>query len=196
LFLDQPSAELRQGDVCYVDKFPKWTLDATYLDLPNVDKQILAVDQMTRTAKDGDRHLVCVCSYDCELDNKTGRAGVLLAPIKPFPRTNSDESLQALRDCSRPIGFGSMSDEEALQALETSDEMAFANYNFYPMRLKLGDVDQDCVVDFASIASLSDTKTAIPHLISTKQREMNDTARKFFQLKISLFIARPPVDAD
>jgi hypothetical protein len=191
LFVDSPSSELRQSDICCVDRFPRWTLDSTTLSLPNIDRQILAVDQMTKIVRDGNQHLVCICSYDCELEGKDDRSGLQVAPIKFFPRQNSTERLERLRNSWRPVGFESMSDEEALSALDTTDDMAFADYNFFPLRLTVNGVGQDMVVDFASMMSLAEPKKAVPFLLSTKKFQMTDTARRFFQLKIALFMARP-----
>lgn len=85
-----------------------------------------------------------------------------------------------------------MSDEQALNALTTTEEMAFAAQNIFPMRLTRPEPGEDAVVDFASMMSLAEPAKAIPILLTTKQFEMTEAARRFFQLKISLFMARPP----
>jgi hypothetical protein len=193
ILMNAPSVELRQGDICRVEQFPRWTLKSTNLDLPNVDKHILAVDQMTRLSRYREEFLACVCTYDCELDYKDDRSGVLLAPVKPFPSINSTSGYRLLKDSWRPVGFESMSDEQALRALEGNDDLAFANYNFFPMRLALDGKEQDVVVDFASMTSVAEPRKAIPRLLSTKMFQLTDAARQFFQLKIALFMARPGI---
>ncbi len=85
-----------------------------------------------------------------------------------------------------------MSDDEAMTALNESDGLAFANYNMFPMRLTVDGLEKDVVVDFAAMVSLADPNKSIPQLISTKMFELNDAARQFFQLKVALFMARPP----
>ncbi|OBH75924.1 hypothetical protein A5681_09810 [Mycobacterium scrofulaceum] len=102
------------------------------------------------------------------------------------------EDLERLRNSWRPVGFESMSDEQALNALTTAEEMAFAVQNFFPMRLTHTESGEDAVVDFASMMSLAEPVKAIPLLLSTKRYEMTEAARRFFQLKIALFMARPP----
>lgn len=171
--------------MCRLDRFPRWTLDSTTLLLPKVDRGIIAVDQMTRMAKHEEQVLACVCSYDCELDNKVDRSGVLLAPIKPLPNL-SPEDARIIRESWRPISTGpeSTGAEEATKS--------FANYNLFPMVMTISGVKQDVVVDFASMISLADPKKAIGHLVSTKLLEMTDEARRFFQMKIALFMGRPP----
>lgn len=84
-----------------------------------------------------------------------------------------------------------MSDGEALGALDKADELAFANYNMFPMRLPIDGTERDVVVDFAAMASLADPAKSMPELISNKLFELNDAARHFFQLKIALFMGRP-----
>lgn len=182
-----PTDELRQGDVCCVDRFPQWTLASTNLSLPGVDKTILAVDQPKKLARSGDQFLACVCSYDCELENKVDRSGVLLAPVRLLPAGTS----RVIKESWRPIGFEDMTDDEGLGALSEGGELSFANYNMFPMRLSLNDIEQDVIVDFAAMASLADPKNSIPALLLAKRFELNDAARQFFQLKIALFMARP-----
>lgn len=87
-----------------------------------------------------------------------------------------------------------MSDDEAIEALARADGLAFANYNMFPMHLKIDETERDVVVDFAAMASLAEPTKSITVLKSTKMFELNDAARTFFQLKVSLFMARPPAD--
>jgi hypothetical protein len=104
------------------------------------------------------------------------------------------DGYQILKDSWRPVGFEAMSDEEAQRALDERDDLAFANYNYFPMRLSINEQEQEFIVDFASMTSLAEPKKAIPQLVSTKMFELSNAARQFFQLKTALFMARPPVE--
>jgi hypothetical protein len=76
--------QLRQGDVCSVQNFPRWTLDSTKVNTAKSAFMVVEAWDRPLESDDGGR-LVVVCSYDCDIENPRGRAGLLLAPVMKMP---------------------------------------------------------------------------------------------------------------
>jgi hypothetical protein len=82
VFVDAPAVELNQGDVCAVEAFPQWDLRSTpsvnvggevkYLQMPVWRKPV--------QEPGNGRTLICVVSYDCDIENPRSRTGLLVAP--------------------------------------------------------------------------------------------------------------------
>lgn len=96
--------QLRQGDVCSVPNFPRWTLDSTKVDTAKA--ALLVVEAWDRPLEsDGGGRLVVVCSYDCDIENPRGRAGMLLAPVMKMPASpDSQREVDILASAVRRDG--------------------------------------------------------------------------------------------
>ena len=164
--------QLRQGDVCSVPNFPRWTLDSTKVD--TAKPALLVVEAWDRPLEsdDGGR-LVVVCSYDCDIENPRGRAGILLAPVMKMPASPG-------------------SPEEAdILASDTRRDGKIGYANLFPLLLPAEPENQSAVVDFSAMATLASAKDANAALTATRLFTMDSSMRLAFKEKLSLFLHRP-----
>src|SRR5690242_8647902 len=76
LFLDQPTAELRQGDICFEWPFPKWQLNGYMVaSEPPTGKATTAIVSVHSR---GDAIPLVICSHDCDIENPRSRAGIVV----------------------------------------------------------------------------------------------------------------------
>lgn len=164
--------QLRQGDVCSVPNFPRWTLDSTRVD--NAKPTLLVVQAWDRPLEsdDGGR-LVVVCSYDCDIENPRGRAGILLAPVMKMP--------------ARP---GSQ-EEAAILASDIRRDGKLSHASLFPLLFPTEPENQPAVVDFSSMATLASAQDANTALTATRLFTMEASMRHAFKEKLSLFLHRP-----
>jgi hypothetical protein len=167
--------QLRQGDVCSVPSFPRWTPGSTKVDTAR--PALLVVEAWDRPMKSNDGgHLVVVCSYDCDVANPRDRAGVLLAPVMNMP--------------AKP---GSTRQAEILASGVVRDgKIGYAN--LFPLLLPAESENQPAVVDFSSMATLASAEAAIAVLTARRFFTMTSRTRVAFKEKLALFLHRPGED--
>jgi hypothetical protein len=167
--------QLRQGDVCSVPSFPRWTPESTKVD--NTRPALLVVEAWDKPMKSDDGgHLVVVCSYDCDFVNPRDRAGVLLAPVMKMPASP-----------------GSTREAEILASDIVRDgKIGYAN--LFPLLLPAESENQLAVVDFSSMATLASVEAALAALTARRFFTMTSTTRLAFKEKLALFLHRPGED--
>lgn len=168
-------AELRQGDVCSVPGFPRWTTSSIKIDTVNPAQ--LMVEAWDRPLKSGDGGcFVAVCSYDCDFVNPRERAGVLLAPVMPLPASPGSQR------------------EADILASDVVRDGKIGYVNLFPLLLQ-GEFERpEAVVDFSSMATLFPTIDALAALTATRFFTMTSDMRIAFKEKLSLFLRRPGED--
>ncbi|MBV8178792.1 MAG: hypothetical protein JO045_08260 [Mycobacterium sp.] len=164
--------QLRQGDVCSVPNFPRWTLNSTRVEA--VKPPLLVVEAWDRPLKSDDGScLVVVCSYDCDIENPRGRAGLLLAPVMKLPASP-----------------GSQEEADILASdLVRDGKIGYAN--MFPLLLPTEPENQMAVADFSAMATLASAKEANSALTATRIFTMDSNMRLAFKVKLSLFLHRP-----
>ncbi|MGW0183712.1 hypothetical protein [Nocardia sp. NPDC003345] len=167
---------LRQGDICMVSSFPKWSVGDLAGVLPGTTKKGILVADWDRLVEVQQQKLVCVCSYDCDLENPRSRSGILLAPVIRLPASP-----------------GSPQHESISSSWRANDDGAFDHLNIFPLKFdSAGDEYPDhAVVDFSAASTLGTAEKAVQSLEKTKLFEMTDVFRTWFQKKIAIFYARP-----
>jgi hypothetical protein len=171
LFLDEPSNELRQGDVCFEWPIPKWLLSGYMVaSEPTADR---AATALVSVHAKGESLPVVVCSHDCDLENPRSRTGVVVAPLFHWPNfpMGSDVSL------------GIISSDLP------GDDGAYEHINLYPFKLPLDPPDWR-VIDFSAMTSIGSPQKSIPMLLKAKRYEMTDKARENFCNKLAAFFIR------
>lgn len=169
-----PGESLRQGDVCSVAEFPRWTVKSAPVHLQSGQQKIgVLVESMTQplTLPSG-RRLVVVCSYDCDLENPRARAGILLAPLIRLPAPLGSEKAQSIMASNIPV----------------DNEINHVSMFFVPIEIDSDDVP--AIVDFSSMMTLCPVKEAISELQANKYKEMAEAVRIAFQDKLALFTTR------
>lgn len=173
-------ADLRQGDVCTVEHFPRWDLakamnstlpdgTAKYIQIPTWDRVAQPVDSANR--------LVIVCSYDCDIENPRARSGILIAPVLKL--SSKDPRLAEI------MASGT--------AQQTSDgSLSYSHLNLFPLSLPAVEGDGTYVVaDLSAMTSMGPAITAIDRLLGSKQFELTEMTRKAFRTKLAVFVGRP-----
>jgi hypothetical protein len=174
--------QLRQGDVCSVPSFPRWTPDSTKVDTAR--PALLVVEAWDRPMKSNDGgRLVVVCSYDCDVANPRDRAGVLLAPVMrmPAPHGSPREAEILASDVVRDGKIGYANLFPLLLPTESEDQPGVVE-------------DQPAVADFSSMATLASAEAAIAALRATRFFTMTSSMRVAFKEKLALFLHRPGED--
>lgn len=171
LFLDAPSNELRQGDICFDWPVPKWQLSGYMVaSEPAAERSTMA---LVSVHSKGDRLPLVVCSHDCDLENPRSRSGVVVAPLLRWP----DASM------------GSETSLGIISSYVPQDDGAYEYINLYPIKLPLDPPDYR-VVDFSSLTSIGSPVKSIPMLLNAKRFEMTDGARENFSNKLAAFFIR------
>ena len=174
MFLEQPSDELRQGDICFEWPFPKWQLT----------EYLVAGDPAGAAPNRALIHLhssgttvpITILSHDCDIENPRNRLGLVVAPVLPwpFPDLGSDDSLDLMRS-------------QGLSAENTYDYI-----NLFPIELPDTGADADWrVADFSGLMTMSPPKKVIAILKSAKRYEMTDKTREELKRKLASFFGRP-----
>ncbi|MDE0232008.1 MAG: hypothetical protein OXI56_11625 [bacterium] len=173
-FVDSPGSDLRQGDICLVSAFPRWSLrDAA--DVMTVGKGSVTEDKDLTSLQlpvwdrvmqyDGD-YLVAICSHDCELENPRARVGILIAPLLEIPMSHPKHA-----------------------EIMASGEPANGQYSYihqFPLYLATA----SAVVEFSSIIHLAGAEDAKDTLTQNKLFEMADLTRRDFKRKLGVFLSR------
>lgn len=164
--------QLRQGDVCSVRSFPRWTVDSSKISTGNA--ALLAVEAWDKPliSDDGER-LVIVCSYCCDIENPRGRAGILLAPLMKVPASPGSEQ------------------EAGIMASDIRRDGQIGFLNLFPLSLPAEPDSQPAVADFSAMATLAPVKDAIAVLTATRRFTMTPAMRLAFKEKLALFLYRP-----
>ena len=175
MFLEEPSDELRQGDICFDWVFPKWQLN-DYLVASDASSGV-SNRAVIHVLSSGASLPIMVLSHDCEIENPRSRIGLSVAPILPWPLGDdygSDESLDLIRSGSLSAGS------------------TFEFIQFFPVQLKDEEGAEPSwkVVDFSGLMSASPPKKAIPLLKARKRLEMLEETRKNLKLKLAAFFGR------
>lgn len=164
--------QLRQGDVCSVPNFPRWTLDSTRVDVARPPLLIVEAWDRPLESDDGGR-LVVVCSYDCDIENPRGRAGLLLAPVMKMPASPGSQQ------------------EADILASEAVRDGKIGYANLFPLLLPTEPENQTAVADFSAMATLASAKDANTALTVTRRFTMDSSMRLAFKEKLALFLYRP-----
>jgi hypothetical protein len=174
LFLEKPSNDLRQGDICYDWPVPRWLLNSYQITAePGTTRNLNAV--LSLQAK-GESLPLIICSHDCDLDNPRNRLGFLVAPLLhwpgwPNPEMASDASLRMI--------------SSAVSAADGSYEFI----NIFPIKIPSEPPDWR-VVDYSSMMSISPPEKLVPVLKAHKRYEMTDEGRVSFANKLAAFFIR------
>lgn len=175
-----PGADLRQGDVCTVEHFPRWDLaqamnstmadgTAKYIQIPTWDRVAQPVASRER--------LVVVCSYDCDIENPRARSGILIAPILPV--SARDPRLNDIMASGTPQG-------------DAAGQLSFSYLNLFPLSLPSPEGSKTYVTaDLSAITSIAPAPLAIDRLLGSKKFELTEVARKAFRTKLAVFVGRP-----
>ncbi|UYL86884.1 hypothetical protein SEA_RAVENCO17_31 [Gordonia phage RavenCo17] len=171
LLTDLPEG-LRQGDICSVSAFPRWTAaSSSVLVGTSVGLMVEAWDKPIRWTDD--RFLVAICSYDCDVENPRARSGILLAPVMPMPaKAGSDR-------------------EEEILSSNVAEDGKISYVNLFPLCLPRTDgTSTPAVVDFSAVASMSSAKDAVTELKEHRHFSLASQTREEFQIKAALNLYR------
>jgi hypothetical protein len=175
LFIDEPTNELRQGDICFEWPVPKWVLTGYQLisnpGADNFSNSVLALH-----AK-GEPVPIVICSHDCDLENPRGRAGFLVAPLLHWPGWPSR------------VDMGSEQSLRIISSAKPSPGGAYDDINLFPVKLPTDPPDWR-LVDYSTITSISPPEKLIPILRAAKRYEMSDEGRASFADKLAASFIR------
>lgn len=178
LFLDTPTAELRQGDIVSYSPVPRWMLNDLHLLAPHDGKPSRGLVSLFNK---GAKLPVVVCSHDCDLENPRDRSGIVVAPILPWPplAENADQSLANSYRRFAP----------------DTEEPSLESYNFIHLfPIFFGEhgagENERSVVDFSALTSAGPANKAVTILLKSKTHEMTDDFRGFFKDKIAAYFGR------
>jgi hypothetical protein len=172
VFLLEPTAELRQGDICLSWIVPKWQLNDQQM-ISNSDRKVIRT--VVGVHSQGAELPLAICSHDCELENPRGRMGVVVAPVLlwPFDDMSSDSSLDL-------VGSSALQDD------------SYTYVNLFPIKLpsRDGEAEDWRVVDFSAMTTVVTAAKAALVLRKGKHLEMTDESRLLFKRKLAAFFGR------
>ena len=169
MFLEVPSGNLRQGDICGIKAFPLWDISATAeVTFPNgVDH--LQLPAWHQVLEDDGLRLVVVCSHDCDLENPRSRTGLLIAPLVKVPANPNEDRF-----------------ERIMASAVTTDDV-FEYINLFPLTIN----HVHAAAEFSAITHIAQIRTAIEMLAGNKRAEMTEDTRAAFKKKLAAFLGRP-----
>lgn len=173
LFVDNPTDELRQGDISYEWPFPVWNLNKFQVVtqvLGGGSPQSAVVSLLARGAPAP----VAICSHDCEIENPRSRTGLLMAPVLPwpYPEVSSDLSL------------------DLIGSREPDSKNLYSFIYLFPVNLGAAGQDDWHVIDFSAMATMTSPNKIKPRLLDGKRFEMLDKTRIQFKTKLAAFFGR------
>lgn len=171
-FVDAPSDELRQGDICLEWPFPLWNLNTfqVAVEVSSESRQRAVINLYAR----GNKLPVVICSHDCEVENARTRAGLLVAPLLewPFPSLETDDSL------------------DLMNARVPNGNREYDYINWFPVNLQAATDNSWHVVDFSAMTSVSPPHKIKSQLLSAKRFEFTEESRIEFKEKLAMFFGR------
>lgn len=170
-FIEQPSEELRQGDVLFDWPFPLWNMNAYQLA---VEASSGANQRAIMNLIDkGSPSPVVICSHDCEIENSRTRMGLVVAPVTAWPLSalDSDESL------------------DLMNSRVPNSNDAYEYINWFPLNVG-GETADWRVADFSALSSVAPPHKIKKLLLGGKRFEMTDQARQEFKEKLAMFFGR------
>lgn len=171
-FLETPTAELRQGDICFAWQYPKWSLNEYLIAAPAAGGRPRSA--LLQVLKSGDRFPVAVCSHDCEIENGRTRVGLLIAPVFPLTSNYDENQLMDIAASSHPA----------------DDEYSYINW--FPVQLAAEENKLELqVVELSAITYMAEPRKSAAALLAAKRYEMADETRQAFKDKIAAFFGRP-----
>lgn len=172
MFIDVPTEELRQGDICFEWPFPIWNLNSFQVltQVGSGKAQGAAVNLL----KGGDPLPIAICSHDCEVENSRSRSGLLIAPVLPwpYPDITVDKSLDLVG--SRVPDAGKV----------------YSYINLFPVNLSYNERDDWRVIDFSAMTAMAPPSKIKLRLLEAKRFEMHDKTRMEFKEKLAAFFGR------
>lgn len=171
-FLDQPTGDLRQGDICFSWPFPKWQMTSYQVtSSPAGPSQATALVSLHEQGTDIP---LVICSHDCDLENPRGRLGFIVAPLFPWPSGINITTEKGLT---------------LVNSYKPGPDNSYDHINLYPIKLP-GEDPEWRVVEFSAMTSISPPLKLVPILRKAKRFEMTDEAREYFGTKLAAFFIR------
>lgn len=184
MFVDEPDlSTLHQGDVFEPNMFPKWDVGSYKLSgthkLEKLDGAILSVlsyedlepAEVIVSVRGNEPVRMMLCSQGCEIDNVNGTLGLLVAPILPPDKMDTER-------------------EEKFRLSYTVNEGKLDYIDQFPVDIE-GELWS---TRFSGMMAIGSPKNVIPWLLTRKRYQLTDDFRRHFRLKLGQYFGRAEED--